>query len=154
MGVPLSFTLRPYEDGSMAVTHLKIRDDFIIDGRELEWLFSTSGGPGGQHANRSQTRAEVRWNIATSEAGTDEQRTHLIDRFGELLTIRVDEHRSQKRNKDDALQRLSTKVREGLHVHRPRKDTGPSRSAKRKRADAKTRRGRLKQQRQRPSLDD
>ncbi len=138
----------------MAVTHLKIRDDFIIDGRELEWLFSTSGGPGGQHANRSQTRAEVRWNIATSEAGTDEQRTHLIDRFGELLTIRVDEHRSQKRNKDDALQRLSTKVREGLHVHRPRKDTGPSRSAKRKRADAKTRRGRLKQQRQRPSLDD
>ena len=138
----------------MAVTHLKIIDDFIIDGRELEWLFSTSGGPGGQHANRSQTRAEVRWNIAASEAGTDEQRTHLIDRFGELLTIRVDEHRSQKRNKDDALQRLSTKVREGLHVHRPRKDTGPSRSAKRKRADAKTRRGRLKQQRQRPSLDD
>ena len=154
MGVPLSFTLRSYQDGSMAVTHLKIRDDFIIDGRELEWLFSTSGGPGGQHANRSQTRAEVRWNIAASEAGTDEQRTHLIDRFGELLTIRVDEHRSQKRNKDDALQRLSTKVREGLHVHRPRKDTGPSRSAKRKRADAKTRRGRLKQQRQRPSLDD
>jgi len=154
VGVPLSFTLRSYQDGSMAVTHLKIRDDFIIDGRELEWLFSTSGGPGGQHANRSQTRAEVRWNIAASEAGTDEQRTHLIDRFGELLTIRVDEHRSQKRNKDDALQRLSTKVREGLHVHRPRKDTGPSRSAKRKRADAKTRRGRLKQQRQRPSLDD
>lgn len=138
----------------MAVTHLKIRDDFIIDGRELEWLFSTSGGPGGQHANRSQTRAEVRWNIAASEAGTDEQRTHLIDRFGELLTIRVDEHRSQKRNKDDALQRLSTKVRDGLHVHRPRKDIGPSRSAKRKRANAKTRRGRLKQQRQRPSLDD
>ena len=154
MGVPLSFTLRSYQDGSMAVTHLKIRDDFIIDGRELEWLFSTSGGPGGQHANRSQTRAEVRWNIAISEAGTDEQRTHLIDRFGELLTIRVDEHRSQKRNKDDALQRLSTKVRDGLHVHRPRKDTGPSRSAKRKRANAKTRRGRLKQQRQRPSLDD
>jgi ribosome-associated protein len=98
----------------MAVAQLKIRDDFIIDGRELEWLFSTSGGPGGQHANRSQTRAEVRWNIATSAAGTDEQRTHLIGRFGELIIIRVDEHRSQKRNKDDALERLSTKVREGL----------------------------------------
>ena len=154
MGVPLSFTVQADQDGSMAVTQLKIRVDFVIDGGELEWLFSTSGGPGGQHANRSQTRAEVRWNIAASQAGTHEQRTHLIDRFGELITIRVDEHRSQKRNKDDALERLSTKVREGLQVNRPRKGTRPSRSAKRKRADAKTRRGRLKQQRQRPSLDD
>jgi len=150
----LSFTVRADQDGSMAVTQLKIRVDFVIDGGELEWLFSTSGGPGGQHANRSQTRAEVRWNIAASKAGTHEQRTHLIDRFGELITIRVDEHRSQKRNKDDALERLSTKVREGLQIDRPRKGTRPSRSAKRKRADAKTHRGRLKQQRQRPSLDD
>jgi ribosome-associated protein len=54
----------------MAVLKLHVTDDFIIDTRELEWLFSTSSGPGGQHANRSQTRAEVRWNIANSVAGS------------------------------------------------------------------------------------
>jgi len=144
----------PRHNGCMAISQLKIRDDFVIDGRELEWRFSTSSGPGGQHANRAQTRAEVSWDITASKAGSVEQRTRLIHRVGERITIRVDEHRSQKRNRDEALHRLSAKVREGLHVQRSRKGTRPSRSAKRKRTDAKTQRGRLKQQRQRPSLDD
>jgi ribosome-associated protein len=138
----------------LTVSKLHVTDDFIIDNRELEWLFSTSSGPGGQHANRSQTRAEVRWNIANSAAGTDEQRSSLIQHFGTLIIIRSDEHRSQKRNKDDALRRLITKIRNDLAVTAPRKSSSPSRSAKRKRADSKTQRGRLKQQRQRPSLDD
>jgi len=138
----------------MAVLKLQITDGFIIDNRELEWLFSTSSGPGGQHANRSQTRAEVRWNIANSAAGSEEQRAHLIQHFGTLIIIRADEHRSQKRNKDDALRRLSIKIRHELVVANPRKSSSPSRSAKRKRADSKTQRGRLKQKRQRPSLDD
>lgn len=138
----------------MAVLKLHVTDDFIIDTRELEWLFSTSSGPGGQHANRSQTRAEVRWNIANSAAGSEEQRANLIQHFGTLIIIRADEHRSQKRNKDDALRRLSIKIRNELVVAIPRKSSSPSRSAKRKRTDSKTQRGRLKQQRQRPSLDD
>ena len=138
----------------MAVLKLHVTDDFIIDTRELEWLFSTSSGPGGQHANRSQTRAEVRWNIANSVAGSDEQRSNLLQHFGTLIIIRADEHRSQKRNKDEALRRLSAKIRQELVVATPRKRSSPTRSAKRKRADSKTQRGRLKQQRQRPSLDD
>ena len=138
----------------MAVLKLRVTDDFIIDTRELEWLFSTSSGPGGQHANRSQTRAEVRWNISNSVAGSDEQRSNLLQHFGPLIIIRADEHRSQKRNKDDALRRLSAKIRKELVVATPRKSSSPTISAKRKRADSKTRRGRLKQQRQRPSIDD
>ena len=138
----------------MAVLKLHVTDDFIIDTRELEWLFSTSSGPGGQHANRSQTRAEVRWNITNSVAGSDEQRSNLLQHFGTLIIIRADEHRSQKRNKDDALRRLSAKIRQELVVATPRKRSSPTRSAKRKRADSKTQRGRLKQQRQRPSMDD
>jgi|TARA_B110000037_G_scaffold192487_1_gene226737 ribosome-associated protein len=138
----------------MAVLKLHVTDDFIIDTRELEWLFSTSSGPGGQHANRSQTRAEVRWNIANSVAGSDEQRSNLLQHFGTLIIIRADEHRSQKRNKDEALRRLSAKIRQELVVATPRKRSSPTRSAKRKRADSKTQRGRLKQQRQRPSMDD
>lgn len=138
----------------MAVLKLHVTDDFIIDTRELEWLFSTSSGPGGQHANRSQTRAEVRWNITNSVAGSDEQRSNLLQHFGTLIIIRADEHRSQKRNKDEALRRLSAKIRQELVVATPRKRSSPTRSAKRKRADSKTQRGRLKQQRQRPSMDD
>lgn len=138
----------------MAVLKLHVTDDFIIDTRELEWLYSTSSGPGGQHANRSQTRAEVRWDITNSTAGSDKQRSDLIQQFGTLLIIRADEHRSQKRNKDDALRRLSAKIRQELIVANPRRRSSPTRSARRKRADSKTQRGRLKQQRQRPSLDD
>ena len=138
----------------MTVLKLHITDGFIIDKRELEWFFSTSSGPGGQHANRSQTRAEVRWNIANSAAGSEEQRANLIQHFGTLIIIRADQHRSQKRNKDDALRRLSIKIRNELVVAIPRKSSSPSRSAKRKRTESKTQRGRLKQQRQRPSLDD
>jgi ribosome-associated protein len=138
----------------MAVLKLHVTDDFIIDSRELEWLFSTSSGPGGQHANRSQTRAEVRWNISNSVAGSDEQRSNLLQHFGPLIVIRADEHRSQKRNKDDALRRLSARIRQELVVATPRRSSSPTRSAKRKRVDSKTQRGRLKQQRQRPSMDD
>ena len=138
----------------MKFSELKIRDDFVIEGHELEWQFSTSSGPGGQHANRAQTRAEVRWNIGMSQAGTIEQRTQLINLFGELISIRADQHRSQKRNRDEALRRLSARVRDALEVQPPRKNTRPSRHSKSKRTDAKTRRGRLKRQRQRPSLDD
>ena len=138
----------------MAVLKLHVTDDFIIDTRELEWLFSTSSGPGGQHANRSQTRAEVHWDITNSTAGSDEQRSDLIQHFGTFLIIRADEHRSQKRNKDDALRRLSAKIRQELIVATPRRRSSPTRSARRKRADSKTQRGRLKQQRQRPSMDD
>ena len=132
-------------NGPMKFSQLKVRDDFVIEAHELEWQFSTSSGPGGQHANRAQTRAEVRWNIATSQAGTIEQRTRLINLFGELVTIRADQYRSQKRNRDEALRRLSARVRDALEVQRRRKNTRPSRSAKSKRTDAKTRRGRLKQ---------
>ncbi|MDP6901991.1 MAG: aminoacyl-tRNA hydrolase, partial [Acidimicrobiales bacterium] len=88
------------------------------------------------------------------QAGTIEQRTQLINLFGELISIRADQHRSQKRNRDEALRRLSARVRDALEVQPPRKNTRPSRTSKSKRTDAKTRRGRLKRQRQRPSLDD
>ncbi len=138
----------------MALSHLKVTEGFVIEDHELDWQFSTSSGPGGQHANRAQTRAEVRWNVIMSTAGTAQQRSLLSQRFGELITIRVDKHRSQNRNRQEALDRLAAKIREGLQVPTSRKGTRPSRSAKRKRIDAKARRGRLKQQRRRPSLDD
>ena len=138
----------------MALPQLKVTEDFVIEGHELEWRFSTSSGPGGQHANRAQTRVEVRWNVIASTAGTMQQRDVLSERFGEVIVIRVETHRSQKRNREEALDRLADRILNGLQVPRSRKGTRPSRAAKRKRVDAKARRGRLKQQRKRPNLDD
>ena len=113
----------------MALVYLKVTEDFVIDDHELEWQFSTSSGPGAQ-------------------------RRILSERFGQLITIRVDTHRSQKRNREEARDRLAAKIRQGLQVPTSRRNTRPSRSAKRKRVDAKARRGQLKKQRQRPSIDD
>ena len=67
--------------------------------RELEVSFSPSGGPGGQHANKTATRVELRFDVAASMAFTDAQRTRLVDKVGEQVRIVVDEHRSQLRNR-------------------------------------------------------
>ncbi|MDG2114163.1 MAG: alternative ribosome rescue aminoacyl-tRNA hydrolase ArfB [Actinomycetota bacterium] len=133
---------------------VRVRSDFVIPGDELDWRFTTSSGPGGQHANRSNTRAELRWNPLESGAGSERQRARIAEKLGELVIVQVDDHRSQKRNRNLALERLGARVREALHEDKPRRATRPSRAAKRRRADAKRQRGRIKQQRRRPSLDD
>lgn len=133
---------------------IQVRPDFVIPGDELEWRFTTSSGPGGQHANRSNTRVELRWAPGRSTAGSEGQRSRIIERLGELVIVQVDDHRSQKRNRDLAVERCSARVREALHEEKPRRATRPSRAAKRRRTDAKRQRGRIKQQRRRPSADD
>jgi len=131
-----------------------VRADFVIPGEEIEWRFSTSSGPGGQHANRSNTRAELRWTPGTSSAGTEQQRSRIVGRLGELVSVQVDDHRSQKRNRDLATERCSARVRDALHEDKPRRNTRPSLAARRRRTDAKRQRGRIKDQRKRPSLDE
>ena len=133
---------------------LRVRDDFAIDADELEWRYTTSSGPGGQHANRSQTRVEVRWSPRASSAGSTSQRQRIADRLGDPVTVGADDHRSQRRNRDLVLERLGARLRGALHEDRPRRATKPTRASKRRRTDAKRRRGQLKSQRQRPSLDD
>jgi len=133
---------------------LRVRDDFVIPDEELEWRFTTSSGPGGQHANRSNTRAEVRWAPGGSRAGTDGQRRRIVERLGELVIVQVDDHRSQKRNRGLAAERLASRIRAALHQDPPRRATRPSRAATTRRKESKRKRGRLKEQRRRPSLDD
>ena len=131
-----------------------VRPDFVVPDEELEWRFSTSSGPGGQHANRSNTRAELRWRPGDSRAGTASQRSRVVDRLGELIIVQADDRRSQLRNRELALERFIARVKGALHVDAPRRATKPSRSAKRRRADDKKRRGQLKRQRRRPGPDD
>ncbi|HUF97161.1 MAG TPA: aminoacyl-tRNA hydrolase, partial [Ilumatobacter sp.] len=91
--------------------------------RELDVTFSPSGGPGGQHANKTATRVELRFDIASSSAFSDAQRARLIDKVGEQVRIVVDEHRSQLRNRALAEERLVARLAAGLHQEAQRRAT-------------------------------
>ena len=117
---------------------------------------SASGGPGGQHVNRTATRIEAVWNVAESTALDDAQRQRLLARLASRLdstgALRVvaSEYRSQLRNRDAALERLSELVRRGLVVPRKRKATRPTKASKEKRLEGKRRRSATKRDRRRP----
>src|SRR6059036_2689645 len=85
---------------------------------ELEWKFTASGGPGGQHANRSNTRAEVRFDVAASPSLLDVHRERLLERLGPVVRVVADDERSQLRNRDLALERLRGRLAEALRVER------------------------------------
>ena len=122
--------------------------------RELDVSFSTSGGAGGQHANRSATRVELRFDVVASEALTDAQRDRVIARAGPVIRVVPDDERSQARNREIAERRLVERLRDALRVERRRTPTKPTRSSQRRRVESKRRRGETKRQRQRPTTDD
>lgn len=114
---------------------------------ELEWRFSASGGPGGQHANTSNTKVEVRFDIAASPSLTEVQRERLLAKLGNEVIVTASDRRSQLQNRELAIERLRTKLGEALKVDKPRVATRPSKAAKTRRLDAKKRRGQIKQSR-------
>ncbi len=120
----------------------------------VNWTFTTSQGPGGQHANRSNTRAIARLAIADIEGLRPEQAQTLLDRHGEDLQVSVDDTRSQHRNRELALERLKAKVAGARVVTRKRRATKPSRGAKERRLKAKKQRSGVKSSRRSPSRDD
>jgi ribosome-associated protein len=131
---------------------LQVTDDCAVDLDELQWRFTPSGGPGGQHANRSATRAEVTFDIANSPSLTEPQRNRLLTKLGPVLRIAADDERSQLRNRTLALERLRSRLVGALHEPRQRRATRPSRGAVERRLQAKRQRSALK--RHRRSTDD
>ncbi len=127
---------------------------FPIPESELSFRFSMSGGPGGQHANKSNTRVELVWEVAQSSSFDAQDKKLLEERLGSVVRIVVTESRSQMRNRELAYERLEKKIEEGLQKKIKRKPTRPSRSAKNRRLDGKKKRGNLKRQRQSPNLND
>ena len=123
---------------------LRISRGLTIPAEELRWRFTASGGPGGQHANTSNTRAEVRFDIAGSPSLGPRQRERLLSAFGPELRVAASDERSQTRNRALALERLGARLADALRVERTRTPTRPSKGAKRRRLDEKTRRGDLK----------
>lgn len=120
---------------------------------ELTWRFSPSGGPGGQHANTSNTRAEVVFDIAGSPSLTAAQRHRLTHRFGDQVAVAASDERSQARNRELAVERLRRLMADALVVKRRRVPTRATKASQRRRLDSKTRRSQVKRQRRRPPLD-
>jgi ribosome-associated protein len=137
-----------------------VADDLVVSRTlripedELEWRFSASGGPGGQHANTANTRVELRFDVARSPSLGPRQRARILERFGPVVRVVASDERSQARNRELALDRLRTRLAEALRVPRKRRPTVPSRSARRARLEGKRRRARTKAGRARPRLDE
>ncbi len=121
---------------------------------ELEWRATASGGPGGQHANTSNTKVEVIFDVESSPSLGPRQRARLLEKFGPTVRVVASDSRSQARNRTLALARLATRLAEGLRETRPRVATKPSRAAKASRVDDKRRRSNVKRARRPPGDDD
>ncbi|MDT4893315.1 MAG: ribosome-associated protein [Pseudonocardiales bacterium] len=134
-------------------------DGLVIPDAELVERFSRSSGPGGQSVNTTDSRVELRWDVAESPALDEEQRGRLLDRLdGRLvdgaITIVSSEHRSQLQNRGAARLRLGRLITEALAPPPPeRRATRPSRAARQRRVDDKRRRGELKTTRARHRWD-
>ena len=129
---------------------LHVGRDVEIPLAEVELRTSRSSGPGGQHANVTASRVEAVFDVAASRSLSEEQKRRVTARLGPVVRATAQDTRSQTRNRELALQRLRSRLAGALVVQRPRRPTKPTAAARRKRLDAKRRRGERKQARRRP----
>lgn len=134
-------------------------DGLLIPATEFLERFSRSSGPGGQGVNTTDSRVELRWDVASSPALTDVQRAQILDRLASRVTdgalvLVASEHRSQLQNRNAVRARLAALLADALTPAPPaRRATRPSRAAKQRRLDEKKRRGQIKANRGRPIAD-
>jgi len=133
---------------------LQVTPDCAVDLDEVVMRFMPSGGPGGQHANRSSTRVDLRFDVAGSPSLTESQRDQLLSKVGAEVRVVADDERSQLRNRSIAVERLRERLAAGLRVEPKRRPTRPSRRAKARRLDAKKRQADRKRDRRRPEAGD
>ena len=139
----------------MSLNDLWVSAELTIPAQELSMRACRSGGPGGQHVNKTNTKVQLSWSLTTSEALTDEQRALLLTKLqGRLnrqgvITCSVDEHRSQARNIEEARARLCALVSRALIKPKERRPTRRTRASKERRLRAKRQRSEIKSQRRR-----
>jgi len=131
-------------------TGLWVNRSLTIPLHEIEVWATTSGGPGGQHANRTQSRIEVRFDVAGSPSLTPRQRARLLEQLGPVVRSGASESRSQARNRQVALERLAARLAAGLIVQPFRAPTRPTRASKMRRLEGKRLQSERKAQRRRP----
>jgi ribosome-associated protein len=126
---------------------LRVTRGLVIPLDELSWRFTPSGGPGGQHANKTSTRAEVRFDVASSPSLGPRQRARLLERLGPTVRVSAGEERSQSRNREVALRRLAARLADALRTERPRLPTAPTTGARIRRLEDKRRQATRKRNR-------
>ena len=117
---------------------------------EIELRFSRSSGPGGQHANTSETRVEAIFDVEGSSALSEAQKRRVLAKAGGTVRAIAQDERSQWRNRELAVERLVEQLRQALKVERRRVATKPSAAARQRRLDAKKRRSDTKKLRRPP----
>ena len=133
---------------------LRVNRSLSIPLHEISWRATTPGGPGGQHANRTNSRVEVRFDVERAEALGPRQRARLLSVLGPTVRASSSTERSQARNRQIALERLARRLADALAVAPPRRITSPTAGARERRLDEKRRRSSLKRQRRTRPDDD
>jgi len=133
---------------------LRVSRSCAIPLDEFEWRFTGPGGPGGQHANTSNTKVELRFDIETSPSLGPRQRARLLERLGPSVRVTASDRRSQSQNRELALDRLRSRLAEALHVNPARVVTGPTRAQKKERVEQKRHRSEIKRARRRPDTSE
>ncbi|MHB1088286.1 MAG: alternative ribosome rescue aminoacyl-tRNA hydrolase ArfB [Acidimicrobiales bacterium] len=136
------------QDGS-----LYVRARLIIPENEIQLRVTTSGGPGGQHANRALTRVVATFDVETSPTLSEADRNLLVEKLGPVVRSSSSRFRAQSQNRSAALEHLAEKIATALVRQTPRRPSRPTKASKVRRVDEKKARSRVKEQRRRPSDD-
>jgi ribosome-associated protein len=130
---------------------IQVQSRLAIPLDEIGFRYSRSSGPGGQHAQKTETRVEALFDVDASETLSDAQKARLQKRVGPVVRAVAQDERSRTLNRELALDRLAAAIRAGLRVERKRRPTKPSAAARERRLEEKKRRGTAKKLRRPPA---
>ena len=134
----------------MAGESIRVTRSVSIPRSEIDLRFSRSSGPGGQRAQKTETRAEAIFDVEHSVGLTEAQKRRVIAKAGPVLRAVAQDERSQWRNRELAIERVVEALGDALKVERKRRPTKPSAAAKKRRLEQKRRRGETKRLRRPP----
>jgi len=129
---------------------IQVTRSVLLPRSEIDFRFSRSSGPGGQHAQKSDTRVEASFDVEASSALTEAQKRRVLAKAGPVLRAVAQDERSQWRNRELATERLVESLRRALKVERRRRPTKPTKASRERRLESKRRRGDTKRLRRPP----
>jgi ribosome-associated protein len=135
----------------MAGEFIRVTRSVSLPRSEIDLRFSRSSGPGGQHAQKTESRAEALFDVEASAALTPAQKRRVVGRAGPVIRAIAQDERSQWRNRELAVERVVEALREALKVERRRRPTKPTAQSKERRLEAKRRRSQTKRLRRPPA---
>jgi len=129
---------------------IQVTRSVLLPRSEIDYRFSRSSGPGGQHAQKSDTRVEASFDVEASSALSEAQKRRVVGKAGPVLRAIAQDERSQWRNRELATERLVESLREALRVPRRRRPTKPTKASRERRLEQKRRRSNTKRLRRPP----